>query len=203
MNKELVFKKEMRAFDINVDDIKPDEHIFGAIEEAIIKMRNECLIDRLEVVLNNNLIDIKDKITDNRIILGCRLSYADLSKDVSFIVRQDNEPTYEQLQKENKQLKEQLLVTQTNEETFRLEMKDITQTLGLDEDTLFDDVKVYVRSLKDNWNELKEYIDKTKIKEFEKSYGKRYGKTFNQAEIIVCNMILNKMQELQGSNSNE
>ena len=107
------------------------------------------------------------------------------------------------LKQENKRLKEQLLVTQTNEETFRLEMKDITQTLGLDEDTLFDDVKVYVRSLKDNWNELKEYIDKTKIKEFEKSYGKRYSKTFNQAEIIVCNMILNKMQELKGSDSNE
>lgn len=160
MNKELVFKKEMRAFDINVDDIKPDEHIFGAIAEAMIKMRNECLIDRLEVVLNNNLIDIKDKITVNRTILGCRLSYADLSKDVSFIVRQDNEPTYEQLQKENKQLK-------------------------------------------DNWNELKEYISKTKLNEFEKSYGKRYGKTFTQAEIIACNMILNKMQELQGSNSNE
>lgn len=106
MNKELVFKKEMRAFDINVDDIKPDEHIFGAIEEAIIKMRNECLIDRLEVVLNNNLIDIKDKITDNRTILGCRFSYADLSKDVSFIVRQDNEPTYEQLQQQCKKQKE-------------------------------------------------------------------------------------------------
>ena len=101
MNKELVFKKEMRAF-----DIKPDEHIFGAIEEEIIKMRNECLIDRLEVVLNNNLIDIKDKITDNRTILGCRLSYADLSKDVSFIVRQDNEPTYEQLQQQCKKQKE-------------------------------------------------------------------------------------------------
>lgn len=57
------------------------------------------------------------------------------------------------------------------------------------------------KQLKDNWNELKEYIDKTKIKEFEKSYGKRYGKTFNQAEIIVCNMILNKMRELQGSDS--
>lgn len=106
MNKELVFKKEMRAFDINVDDIKPDEHIFGAIEEAMIKMKNECLIDRLEVVLNNNLIDIKDKITVNRTILGCRLSYADLSKDVSFIVRQDNEPTYEQLQQQNKKQKE-------------------------------------------------------------------------------------------------
>ena len=48
-----------------------------------------------------------------------------------------------------------------------------------------------------------EYIKETKLKEFEKSYGKRYGKTFTQAEIIVCNMILDKMQELQGSNSNE
>lgn len=109
----------------------------------------------------------------------------------------------DELQQENKQLKEQLLVTQTNEETFRLEMEDITKTLGLDENTIFDDVKVYARSLKDNWNELKEYIKETKLKEFEKSYGKRYGKTFTQAEIIVCNMILGKMQELQGSDSNE
>lgn len=56
----------------------------------------------------------------------------------------------------------------------------------------------------DNWDELKEYIKETKLKEFEKSYGKRYGKTFTQAEIIVCNMILDKMQELEkGSDSNE
>ena len=107
------------------------------------------------------------------------------------------------LQQENKQLKEQLLVAQTNEETFRLEMEDITKTLGLDEDTLFDDVKAYVRSLKDNWNKLKEYIKETKLKEFETSFGKRYGKTFTQAELIVCNMISNKMQELQGSDNNE
>lgn len=53
--------------------------------------------------------------------------------------------------------------------------------------------------LKDNWNKLKEYIKETKLKEFEKTYGKRYGKTFTQAELIVCNMILDKMQELQGS----
>ena len=48
-----------------------------------------------------------------------------------------------------------------------------------------------------------EYIKETKLKEFEKSYGKRYGKTFTQAEVIVCNMILNKMQELQGNDSDE
>ena len=54
------------------------------------------------------------------------------------------------LQQENKQLKEQLLVTQTNEETFRLEMEDITRILGLDEDIIFEDVKTYARSLKEN-----------------------------------------------------
>ena len=94
------------------------------------------------------------------------------------------------LKKENKQLKEQLLVTQTNEETFRLEMEDITQTLGLDEDTLFDDVKAYVRNLKDNWNKLREYL----IKE--------------QARIVIENTdedefvytdLLNKMQKIEGS----
>lgn len=106
MDKELVFKKEMRAFDINVDDIKPDEHIFGAIEEAIIKMRNEYFVDRLEVVLNNNLIDIRDKMTNDKTILGCKLSYANLSKDVSFIVRQDTKPTYDQLEQQIKKQKE-------------------------------------------------------------------------------------------------
>ena len=54
------------------------------------------------------------------------------------------------LQQENKQLKEQLLATQTNEETFRLEMEDMTRILGLDEDIIFDDVKTYARSLKEN-----------------------------------------------------
>lgn len=104
---------------------------------------------------------------------------------------------YEKLQHENKQLKEQLLVAQTNEETFRLEMEDITETLGLDENTLFDDVKVYARGLKENWDKLKEYIRKTKLNEFEKSYGKRYSKTFTQAEVIVCNIIINHMQKLE------
>ena len=56
------------------------------------------------------------------------------------------------------------------------------------------------KQLKRNWNKLREHIKETKLKEFEKDYGKRYGKTFTQAEIVVCNMILDEMQELeQGS----
>lgn len=53
------------------------------------------------------------------------------------------------------------------------------------------------QTLKDNWDKLKEYIRKTKLNEFEKSYGKRYGKTFTQAEVIVCNIIIDHMQELE------
>ena len=67
----------------------------------------------------------------------------------SIVIRSQSE-AIELLEKENKKLKEQLLVAQTNEETFRLEMEDITKTLGLDEDTIFDDVKTYARSLKEN-----------------------------------------------------
>ena len=58
--------------------------------------------------------------------------------------------------------------------------------------------------LKDNWNKLKEYIKETKLKEFEKVYGKRYAKTFTQSEIVVCNMIMDKMLELEkGIDNNE
>ena len=54
--------------------------------------------------------------------------------------------------------------------------------------------------LKINWNELKKYIRKTKLKQFEGSYCKRYGKIFTQAEIITCDMILDKMRELERGN---
>lgn len=99
----------------------------------------------------------------------------------------------ERLTKENKKLKEQLLVAHTNEETFRLEMVDITKILGLDEHTIFDDVKANIKILKDNWNKLKEYLhnqiptDKTVLT--------KYIKIFE---------VLDKMQELEkGSDSNE
>lgn len=116
------------------------------------------------------------------------------------------------------QLIEQLLVAQTNEETFRLEMKDITQTLGLDENTLFDDVKAYGRSLKDNWNKLKDYINKmheyflyTDVNEIYKQSMKldnQFPNLFNLSELNasdrILNSISNKMKELeQGSDSNE
>ena len=85
------------------------------------------------------------------------------------------------LKQKNKKLKEQLLVAQTNEETFRLEMEDITKILGLDEDTIFDDVKAYVRSLKDNWNRLR----------------KQEINRFNKTQDVQFLDVLQDMQELE------
>lgn len=108
---------------------------------------------------------------------------------------------FNNLKEKNKQLKEQLLVAQTNEETFRLEMEDITKTLGLDEDTIFDDVKACVKNLKDNWNKLKEYCEEVT---FYYTTGNGEFKTEMVGNARNGIDILNKMQELeQGNDSNE
>lgn len=113
-------------------------------------------------------------------------------EDLDLILELEKEKN-EELQQENKQLKEQLLVAQTNEETFRLEMEDITQTLGLDEDTLFDDVKAYSRSLKDNWNELKRWL-----------YEEHYLYVPEIARNSIYQKVLEKVYKIEKeSNSNE
>ena len=72
-------------------------------------------------------------------------------------------------------------------------MEDITQTLGLDEDTLFDDVKAYSRSLKDNWNELKRWL-----------YEEHYLYVPEIARNSIYQKVLEKMYEIEKeSNSNE
>lgn len=106
MDKDIILKKELKGFNINIDDIEPNDNILGALEEAIVRMRNEYLINRLEVVLNDNLIEVKDKITNCRTLFGARISYDSLPKDISFIIREDNKPTYEQLEQQCKKQKE-------------------------------------------------------------------------------------------------
>ena len=90
------------------------------------------------------------------------------------------------LKKENKILKERI--------------EYLERSNNRREDTILEQ-RQEISNLEDNWNKLREYIRETKLKEFEKSYSKRFGKTFTQAEVIVCNMILDKMQELEGDNN--
>lgn len=124
----------------------------------------------------------------------------------------DVQKAIKKLQQENEQLKEKIDKYENPEDMTLMMMwctekvKDENKQLKkqLEESkNLKNKLLVYNASIKGNWNKLKEYIKETKLKEFEKSYGKRYGKTFAQAEIIVCNMILDKIQELEGSDSNE
>ena len=92
--------EELKEFNINLEDIKESNNLFDNLHEAIEKMRLHTLSDRFEVVLNNNLIESKEKLTNFRTILGCRISYDNLDKNISFIVREDNKPSYEELEQE-------------------------------------------------------------------------------------------------------
>ncbi len=80
--------------------------------------------------------------------------YIDDLDYIAEIVKQNKKLINEnvQLQQENKKLKEDLRVSQSNEETYSLEMQEITKILGLDEDTLFDDVKECVKLLNEEHN---------------------------------------------------
>ena len=79
-------------------------------------------------------------------------------------------------------------------------MEDITRALGLDEDTIFDDVKAYVRSLKDNWNKLKEYFNE-RIEVCDNRLSSPFC-NFEKAtkERLIFTQCLEKLEELeQGS----
>lgn len=68
--------------------------------------------------------------------------------------------TIGKLQEENKKLKEKLDVAETNEETFRLEMQETTKILGLDEHTIYDDVKLEIENIIKEKRKQKQIIDK-------------------------------------------
>lgn len=156
-----MIKEELKGFNINIDDIEPNDITYGAMHELIEKTIIEENVKRFEVILNKNILNIKDRITGIHSYMGLKLSLESLEKDISFIIRPTNELTYDELQQENKQLI-------------------------------------------DNWNNLKEDLIEVNLIGFEKSFEKRYGKTFTQAKINICNMILNKMEEIeQGSDKNE
>ena len=106
----------LKKFDIDIENIPVNDDLFDNIQKAIDELRENQVYGNLEVILNNNLINAKDKLNNYRTILGCRVSYEDLERNISFIVKEDSEPTYEQLQNNWNELKEYCLNEQIPEE---------------------------------------------------------------------------------------
>ena len=76
-----------KTFNLDVEDIKESDNPVGLIEEAISKFAEWYDRTQLEVVLNENLLTVKDKFTGAEAICGCRVRLDNLEKSISFIVR--------------------------------------------------------------------------------------------------------------------
>ena len=100
--------EKLKLFKIEVDDIEDAFFDNGMIQQIVKEYADEYDLKRLELVLNKNIITVKDKFTGIHSYMGMKVSLVPLEKDISFIVRPTNKPTYEELQQENKQLKEDI-----------------------------------------------------------------------------------------------
>lgn len=98
-------KEKLKLFKIEIDDIENIDFENCMLQKIARQCADEMDLKRLELVLNENIITAKDKFTGIHSYMGMRVSLEPLEKDISFIVRPTNEPTYEDLSKENKQLK--------------------------------------------------------------------------------------------------
>lgn len=97
-------KETLKGFNINIDDIEPCDFEV-ATKELCKNLALELDKQRYEIVLNKNILDIKDTFTNFHSYMGLKLSFESFEKDISFIVRPSFELSYDELLKENKQLK--------------------------------------------------------------------------------------------------
>lgn len=100
--------EKLKMFNIEVDDIETINFENGLIQQIARKYADEYDLKRLELVLNGNIITAKDKFTGINSYMGMKVSLEPLEKDISFIIRPTDKPTYDDLQQENKELKEKI-----------------------------------------------------------------------------------------------
>ena len=125
----MIVNEKLRTFKIEVDDIENVDFEHGMIQEIAKAYADTMDLKRYELVLNKNIITIKDKITGINSYMGMKVSLEPLEKDISFIVRPSNQPTYEELQQQNARLKDK------NQKAFKIVDEKITNlnlTYGVD-----------------------------------------------------------------------
>lgn len=83
MDKDIILKKELKGFNINIDDIEPNDNILGALEQQVKKQKEvKEVIDRIlnetketRNILNNNR-------NNNMLSKSCLLSYLEIVEDL-------------------------------------------------------------------------------------------------------------------------
>ena len=207
-----MIKKELKGFNINIDDIEPNEITHGAMQELIEKLIIEENVKRFEIVLNKNILNIKDRLTDIHSYMGLKLSLEPLEKDISFIIRPTDKLTYDELEQENRQLKdnwnklkELFDIQKGSEEYEALQWLEFQATNYKNDSIILHFYRILYnfilklqlenkkfKKLKNNWEKLKEYI------------GTEWYCFDNESvEFEVAKNILNIMQEIEGSESND
>lgn len=99
-------KEKLKLFKIEIDDIQNINFENGMLQKIARQYADEYDLKRLELVLNENIITAKDKFTGIHSYMGMRVSLEPLEKDISFIVRPTDKPTYDDLIKQNTELKD-------------------------------------------------------------------------------------------------
>lgn len=97
---------DLEKLGIDIHSIEPNDDFMGELNKAIKTLQEETLKNRFEVILNKNLIKVRKIETNYRTILGCRISCKCLDKNIAFIVKPDNKPTYGQLEDKINKYKE-------------------------------------------------------------------------------------------------
>lgn len=92
-----MIKEKLKGFNINIDDLKPNEDFQGTIQEIAKKIAIEEEQRRFEIILNKNILDIKDKFTGVHSYMGLKISLDSFEKDISFIIKPTSKPTYDNL----------------------------------------------------------------------------------------------------------
>lgn len=117
-------KETLKGFNLNIDDIEPCEFEV-AIKDLCKNIALELDKQRYEIVLNKNILDIKDTFTNFHSYMGLKLSFESFEKDIGFIVRPNFELSYDELQQKYKQQKEVIdkaikLIEKTKERRYLL-----------------------------------------------------------------------------------
>lgn len=112
-------KEELKIFNIDLDDIKEIKEFNDNLQEAISKFEEEKVLhENLQVVLNGNLIELRNNCGRLQAIFGCKINLQELEESISFVLKpcfnnemKSADKMFEELGYEKKQNEQWLVYT--------------------------------------------------------------------------------------------